>query len=248
MNFSLNTPILSHKRTWTSKIVYTEPTPFVFSNISNKECNVSGNCIKIHSPLSEIEHFSDFQQSVLEEISRNSSEWFGHQCSLENLKEAVTHTQHTNLMINAPVTIHSYDENTEDGILDIDNIQHYLSRVVDLIFEICAVQFYETNIIFELQLTHVTLKPMKDAFLEICKEDIDVVHKDIPLPSSSELENVNSIIQHKLHEKQLQIEKLNAIEEFLQSNYHEKIEKLCMNRKHISDEIASLQFNSEENL
>ena len=88
---------------------------------------------------------------------------------------------------------------------------------------------------------------MKETFFDLCSEST-TDENDVPVPYPSELDTMNSLISKKVHQKRLEISKLNTIEEYLEKNYKEKINNISMNRKKIVHEINSLQSNSEENL
>jgi len=219
-------------------------------DISNQEIEYIGDdLLQIRRPMSHLMNYNEFIQSILSAVSTKSTEWFGQFCSIDNLNAAISTKDTMDILICSPVKIHSWI-GTENNSIDISDIIEKKSKITDIFVEICSVQFYETNITFELKLVSVCFHKMKDAFIDLCSTEMDSKHyeRDIPIPYPSELDSMNSLISKKLHEKRLQISKLTAIEEFIKNNYTEKIQNISMNRKKIVDEITSLQDNLEKNL
>jgi hypothetical protein len=235
-------PLDDARLEWISHVRYSlQPPVFALTAVDSQQLTLHG-CQMQCAHIAFTEPFTRIKKELCAQISENSLAWFKQQCNETQLYDTLElqdfiHVDSSIICIEEDAL---YDNTLFENTVPSNTFLEHASNVHQIYCMIQAVLFKGTHMYLQVGVSHVRMKnrPLQPTLLHHTEDDVGSIS---PTPSTEELAMIRAQIQTTLHRKNHKLGELTAIEDFLQSEYEEKINRIRKQQKSVSMEIECLK-------
>lgn len=228
---------------WISHVRYShQPPVFALNTVDFQQLVIEG-CKMQCAHITFTEPFTRIKRELCAQISENSLDWFKQQCNEEQLYDTLElqdfiHVDSSIICIEEDAL---YDNTLFENTMPSNAFLEHASNVHKIYCMIQAVLFKGAHMYVQVGVSHVRMKsnPLQTTQVQVHTED--EITSIPPTPSREELAMIRSQIQNTLNRKNHKLGELTAIENFLQNEYDEKINRIRKQQKSVSMEIECLK-------